>query len=258
MDEDSIKQAQIDATDIHAERAGLETGRIERFHAGGDVRRTEEAERKKGEGWRSFLSLLDRLMENPVYKAAVERAKYLLTEIQDKMDAAVLRNAESIQRLQNLRDDLLERAFKLPDGRAVFRVADGSLILADGSLLNEASDLASPHIPEGQYPSYEQYAGVRDALYSARERRNRLTDIVARLDGARSKLRDPDNPPPDVEAVEEIIEDVQKAGADIDEIVGSGINRNFAEATSSVSSDPNQPELEALAIPDLTAQTSIT
>ena len=216
MDEESIKQAQIDAADIHAERAGLETGRIERFVHATDER-TLEAERKKDSAWQSFQNLLQRYLDDPVYRAAWERANDLLTEVQDKLDAALEKVTAGIERLEILIEAQEEEAVKLPDGTAVFRAADGSVWTTDGRRLSEA-ETASLTFPEG-LPSWEQYSDTRDALQSARARRDRLIGIQEDvINPARDKLNDPDDPAQSVDEIEGIEDRLRRADEEIDAI----------------------------------------
>ena len=248
MDEDSIKQAQIDAADIHAERAGLETGRIERFVHATDER-SLEAERKKDSAWQSFQSLLQRYLDDPVYRAAWERVNDLLSEVQDKLDAALEKVTAGIERLEALIEAQEDNAVKLPDGTAVFRAADGSVRTADGRLLKEA-ETASLTFPEG-LPSWEHYSDARDALQSARARRDKLIGIQEDvIDPARDKLNDPDDPAQSVDEIEGIEDRLREAEETIDQLTSNDMSASFNRQPTTLEQTPAQrAELEAIKIP---------
>jgi hypothetical protein len=239
---------QQDFIDLQAELSGAPNGRTARFLTGENApRNKEEAEKEKAR--RTAQAMLDDLLLNPAYKEAWDRTSDLLNRTQDKLDAALLKNAAAIERLETLLADLEDKAAKLADGTAVFRAADGSVWTADGRRLSEA-ETASLSIPEDA-PSWEQYDGAQGALDSARARRKRLSGIQDDvLDPARERLNDQENPP-SLDEVEDIEKDVQRADAAIDEATQNDLTKPFQQASREPALVSVSEELDNLAIPTI-------
>lgn len=179
-----------DLDDLNNEAAGREVGRISRFHHERDPKFIEE---KKQERERR-LSALAQLMRDPVYAAAWQRANDAIDRAQAALDIALLENAQITEDLQERLEEMEGRAARLPDGRAVFRAADGSIRSADGQRLRSDALPASLIIPLDA-PSYEDYATSRDALTSARARGQELSRVQTEvIDPARERQADEDNP----------------------------------------------------------------
>ncbi|KCZ89731.1 hypothetical protein [Hyphomonas jannaschiana] len=234
MDKEISEKRQIDADDLNVELAGLNNGRIARFLVGDDDRPNGQ-ESKREKRWREFRTQLDMLLNDPAYREAWDRANNLLSNTQNKLDAALLKVTANIERLSELMEDLEDKATKLPDGTAVFRAADGSVWTKDGRKLSDEE--ASRLDIDENAPSWEQYKGANDALDSARTRRDKLIGIQTDvLDPARHKLNDPDNPS-SKEEIDDIEKNLKKADHDIDVISNASSKDLFA----SVSAD--EPEM---------------
>jgi hypothetical protein len=208
--DDYLQRQKGEFDDLQAELSGAPNGKVERFLTGGTSRNSKEEE--KAERARQVLQTqLDLMLMDPAYRSAWDKTNNLLSDTQDKLDAALLKVTASIDSLDDLVGDLEDKAAKLPDGTAIFKAADGSVWTADGRRLSDA-EAASLKIPENT-PSWEQYKGARDALDSARARRDKLigiqTDI---LDPTRTKLNDPSAPPSkdDLDDLSDILKDADK------------------------------------------------
>jgi hypothetical protein len=186
----SEKERQRDLDDLNNEAAGRDVGRISRFHHERDPKLIEEKKREK----ESRETALHQLMRDPAYAAAYQRANDAIDRAQQALDTALLENAQIAEDLQDRLDEMENRAARLPDGRAVFRAADGSLKTADGDRLRSEAVPASLIIPLDA-PSYEDYAAGRTALTSAVARGAELSEIQTTiLDPARDRLNDEDPP----------------------------------------------------------------
>jgi len=117
---------------------------------------------------------------------AYNRVNDLIDEAQTKLTDAVDKVAARIEHLEDVLADMEERTATLPDGTAVFRAADGTLISADGSHLSKA-DAALLLNPENLLP-HEQYEDAKGALQGARSRQDELSGIQPKLDDARDRL----------------------------------------------------------------------
>lgn len=186
----SEQKRQRDLDDLNNEAAGRDVGRISRFHHDRDPKTIEE---KKQERERR-MSALAQLMRDPAYAAAYQRARDAIDRAQVVLDAALLENAQITEDLQERLEEMEGRAARLPDGRAVFRTADGSIRTADGHRLRSEALPASLIIPLDA-PSYEDYALSRDALTSVRAHGQELSRVQTEvIDPARERLADEDNP----------------------------------------------------------------
>lgn len=213
MDERWSEQKQKqDLDDLNNERAGRDVGRQRRFLHDRDPDFTDQKKKENEQR----LSALMRLLRDPIYAAAYERATSALNQAQEALDAALLSNADQTERLQEQLDAMEETAARLPDGRLVFHSHDGSLKDAEGGPLRSEAVTASLSIPLDA-PSYEDYAATRDALTSARARGKDLAEIHTDIiEPARERLNDQDDPPSliELEAIERELDTVTKQIAD--------------------------------------------
>jgi hypothetical protein len=185
------QKRQRDLDDLNNEAAGREVGRISRFHHERDPKTIED---KKQERERR-LSALAQLMRDPEYAAAYQRANDAIDRAQAALDTALLENAQITEELQDRLDEMEARAARLPDGRAVFRSAGGSLRTTDGHRLRSEAIPATLILPLDA-ASYEDYAATRDALTSARAHGQELSRVQTEvIDPARDRMADQDNPP---------------------------------------------------------------
>lgn len=192
MDEEwAERKRRQDIDDLNNEAAGREVGRISRFHPDRDP---EVLNHKKREQ-EARMSALMRLMRDAEYAAAYQGAWDSLNNAQPALDEALIDNAADTEQLEESLREMEARAARLPDGREMFRGADGSLRTADGQRLRGDELPASLAIPANA-PSYEDYAAMRDALIAARQRGDHLARIQTEvIDPARDRLNDEDNPP---------------------------------------------------------------
>lgn len=191
MDEQwSEQKRKQDLDDLNNERAGRDVGRQRRFLHDRDPEFTDQKKKENEQR----LSALMRLLRDPIYAAAYERATSALNRAQEALDAALLGNVLQTERFQDQLGAMEETAARLPSGRLVFRSHDGSLKDAEGRPLRSEAGAASLSIPM-EAPSYEDYAATRDALTSARARGKDLAEIQTdMLDPARDRLNDQDDP----------------------------------------------------------------
>ncbi len=206
MDEKDRKQRQ-DFADHQSEVAGIDNGRADRFLTGTASRRTRVTSQREA-AERAFQTQLQLLLNDPAYALAHARATAVADDAQDKINAAMDDVTTRITHLKDTLDDMEDRTAKLPDGTCVFRDREGRLIAADGRHLSDA-EAASLLNPDALL-SYEYYKSLRDALTSATKRQDKLSGAQDRLDDARRRLNDPDEPPPSVEEVEDIEDDIRR------------------------------------------------
>ena len=209
-EEDQLEKHKTEFADLQDEIAGI-GHKAARFLDGEDSprHRKEQAEQRARD--LAFETQLQILLRDPVYAPAWNRANDKLDQAQAQLNVALDRVADRIANLQDLVDDLEQKAVKLDDGTAIFKGADGRIYTADGRHLPSEAVPASLLTQLDTSPSWEQYRDARDALQSARTRQQKLTDIQDDIDGTRKKLNDPDNPPS--------LDDLEELEAGLDEML---------------------------------------
>lgn len=199
---EAAKARRRDLHDLGNEQAGRETGRARRFlgpdaEDGSLDRRGKRAERR----FRDLLELL--LVTDPSYARLYRQADERLREAENKADAALAALAKALEAARRDEKELIDRAPKLSDGRAVFRRADGAVVDAEGRVIAglSAADIVWP-------PSAPRYEALREAGMRAAELEAAIDDLGAfRTDVLgrwRDRLEDGDDPP-SAEMLKEII-----------------------------------------------------
>ena len=232
MDEQSRQKTEF--RDHQAELSGAPNGRAERFFTG-EASRRGSAKDKEAKARREFLNQLELLMQDPAYRALWQNTMNKMDDLQEKLNTAIDKTSLQIEHLETLLEDLEDKAPKLEDGTAVFLDANGNVRTADGRQLQSDALTASLLLDLQTSPSYEQYAGARDALHSARARQDNLADIQDEVNKDRAVLTDPDNPP-SADEVRDIHDRVEGHTMAL---------QNLTEAKSSFSAVAN-PDIEDL------------
>ncbi len=188
---DDLKRKQ-DFDDLQNETADRDVGRHSRFLNEGE--RTAEIKRKKRDEERAFRTQLERLMQDPVYRAKYVDVMDGLRKAEQTTDAALERIAQTIRALEQDIQDMEDRAARLPDGTLVFRDANGVVRRADGSAVED--HLVETILWTGSEPGFEDYVDARNRLNDIKDSQSeveRYRDDT--LGSARDRLTDPDNPP---------------------------------------------------------------
>ncbi|MEP2640081.1 hypothetical protein [Roseobacter sp.] len=178
-----------DTDDFQNAIAGRDTGRQMRF--GGQTRDAENAERKKSE--RAYQDALDRLLQDPAYRALYEELGTRLSEAERNADQTIAAIETALEAVEDEIADMETNAAKGPDGAPVFRTADGRVVNADGEEL-------PPEIAEGiqwppNAPSAEDYfdaKGRHDALITSLDDWRKYRNDT--LGGIRDRHEDRGNP----------------------------------------------------------------
>lgn len=188
---DTIDKSQRrDFEDQQNELAGRETGRMARFGVGA-AREHEIKEKKRSE--RAYRDALDRLLLDPEYRRLYEELGSALGSAETESDSQITTIREQLSRVEEDIAAMERDAARGPDGRPVFRSADGRVVYADGS--DVPAEIAEGIIwPEGA-PSAEDFFASKDrqtALQHALEDWMIYRNDV--LGGVRDRYDDRDNP----------------------------------------------------------------
>ncbi len=157
-----------------AERFRTEKDRLDREHK----KRDEDARERTGE-----------ILEHAVVLATQEQVAALRADL-DAYDAAVtaalMENGEALDAARAAVDDMLDRAHRLPDGRRVFRSADGERVFDEFG--NDVTDQISPDEIDPSRPTWNEFAAGLERQRILEQERTDLLAFQAQVDEARQRL----------------------------------------------------------------------
>jgi len=198
-----------DYDDLQAERGGYDTGRIKRFLSP-EAREAARNGRQSGDKHSSRLSALDLLLLNdPEFARAYRQAMDALIDTEDVLERALETALAKAAETQRAYDELMDRAMRLPDGRAVFRDQLDVVREETGSAIDPT--LAETLEWQGYEPSYEDFDETRKADEEADAAVLAIRGDQAELGEIRQELTDADNPPT-TERVHELNERIDQIG----------------------------------------------
>jgi|GEM_PF-2994351 len=100
--------------------------------------------------------------------------------------AALMENAEKLDAARADVDDMLDRAHRLPDGRRVFRSADGERVFDEFG--NDVTDQISPDEIDPSRPTWAEFAAGLERQQMLEQERTELLTFQAQVDQARQRL----------------------------------------------------------------------
>ncbi|MEJ0038750.1 MAG: hypothetical protein WDO68_22185 [Gammaproteobacteria bacterium] len=241
VDIDSMPKSLRDSIDLNNEYAGRETGRMKRFLTAQD---TQGGEHEKEREERRFNALM-RLLQNPDYA----RAYFELETMVERADAAVTlalsRNSQDAADAQDHLAQIKDNAAQAPDGRKVFRAANGRVYYESGEAV---SDPALAERAMGS-PSWEEFQRAQAEIERLAKERREIEDYQRDVvDPARERLGDQDNPP----SKEELERRKRELETKMPEPVKSALDEINAPAAAAVPSS-NSAAADFLASPGLNA-----
>ncbi|MEM9668640.1 MAG: hypothetical protein AAF950_06910 [Pseudomonadota bacterium] len=184
---------QLDFEDLQREQSGVQGNRIARF-INEDARPGHVSGKRSATRTLIELSALEQLLLNdPEYAAAYHEVDRLLRDAEQRTDAAIAQTDADLADANADHSDIVDKANRLPDGRAVFRGADGRVYTEDGQVVSD-TDAAGVVWKDGA-PTYEDLLGNRKRIENLQKRRDDLEryrhDVLA---PARDKMDDQENP----------------------------------------------------------------
>ncbi len=159
--------------------AGRETGRI-LPRVGQNAPDTGSQRAKRFSETVDLITNLQAMLQDPEYAKAYTRVKGLLEEAERLTENALVEAEAALE-------EIIARAVKLPDGRAVFRDKDGNVRTEDGAII-DAAIAAGIDWPDDA-PSFEEFESRKKRIDDLREYQ------VDTLGKARGELEDEHNPP---------------------------------------------------------------
>jgi len=180
-------------SDHQAAIAGRETGRI-LPRVGQNTPDAESGSSKRFADTVDLLTNLQAMLQDPEYAKAYTRVKGLLNEAERLTENALIEAEAALE-------EIVDRAVKLSDGRAVFKDKDGNVRSEDGAVI-DAALIAGIDWPDDA-PSYEELERGKLRIDDLREYQ------VDTLGKSRDELEDENNPP-SIERLEELESEIQK------------------------------------------------
>jgi agmatine/peptidylarginine deiminase len=172
--------------------------------------RDDKEKEKDREERRAELSELADVM---VMASAVEVEAFHVTL--DHYDTAtyeaIIANEELLASLYRERDDMLAKAYVLPDGRRVFESEDGLRVFDEFGTELDAS-LITPEEIEDWRPKAERFQSNDSQIDDALSERSRLVEYQQQLDEARERAKEGEITAEDLKALEQdLTEDMPDA-----------------------------------------------
>lgn len=201
----SEAKRQRDFDDLQNEISGADTGRMRKFLSPNDDR-TPDGKRKKAEQERMRQTLAD-LMRDPEYARLYSELGNRLRDAETQADTALATIQRLLAAAQQEVADMEDSAARDPDGRQVFRYADGRVVYADGS--DVAPEIVAGIVWPTNAPSAEDY-------FAAKTRQQALVDQLRELDTYRNDVLggirdryDSDDPPMSHDDLKDALDEIE-------------------------------------------------
>lgn len=163
---------------LHAEREKAERDYAERI----DDRIKQRREELREAGDVAHIVAVVMASEDAIARFERQLDLYDTTTIE-----ALQANAEELDAAAQARDEMLEKAHVLPDGRRVFRTEDGTAVFDEhGKKLSD--ETISPHAINRSRPSWEAFDAVVQDFTTLTEERTELLAYQEQLDEMRERL----------------------------------------------------------------------
>lgn len=199
-------RAAQDGADLNNEVAGRKTGRQTRFLPGDATGERSTPAERRAKVYRDLLDLL--LATDPIYAARYAEAEALLGRAEEATEAAIAEAQSAAAEAAAALADVLGRANRLPDGRRVFRAADGAVYDEHGRRLSDAE--AAGIVWKDDAPSYDAYRRVREHAEASQQALDGLllyqVDVIGHW---RGRMDDRENPP-SLEELDEMQREIEE------------------------------------------------
>jgi hypothetical protein len=227
-----------DFDDLQNELSGNDVGRIQRFLSPEASALLTDKRNGKQSAAMTALDLM--LLDNPHYAEIYHNAMDKMADYENATERALVKLEAKLSDAEADIENTLDHTATLPDGRKVFRDADGQVWDEHQNLIDEAT--AASIEWQGSEPSYEAYLEQR---HRAQELRNSIHDVRVYqtdvLGVLRDKMTNPDHPM----SADEIKAGIADAGKRMPEAVQAEMPKDTASpsASSERSNDISIPNL---------------
>lgn len=180
-----------DRDDYHFAISGVDVGRQRRHVQDGDID-PATGEKKKDKVAEAMMRTLEDWLRDENYRKAHETLTDTLRSGLNEADSLLSQIRNQISEAKDALNDMLDKAPRLPDGRRVFRFADGSVKDEEGNIIDD--DFAAHiHWPDNA-PTGEGYFGLRIRIEDLRTREREVLGIETDLSDIHNRANDNDNP----------------------------------------------------------------
>jgi hypothetical protein len=184
---------------------------VERY--GEIIRRAQQEARKKEQEERAEAGAED-ILDMVIMATSTELAAFDVTinHYETATYDALIENERLLEIVRQRHEEMLEKAYTLPDGRKVFESEDGLRVFdADGNELD--ATVITPEEIEDWRPKHEAFQADRDELADLEAQRAEIIGYQERLELAREQVKDGEISQSDLDALE------QELAADIPDAV---------------------------------------
>lgn len=187
------ERMQDDFDNLQHSLSGVETGQQSRHGLSKDTSGSVFGDKRKSitEQIRETLEWL--LLNNQAYAEAHEAAMTSLRSTETTVTDTLDRLLSNLEREQATFKEMLGRAVTLPDGRKVFRDAQGQVKALEGEIID--ADLAASIQWRGDEPSYEEIIQQKSHVDDLKAGINEVRSIETELGGIRGELTNNEQPP---------------------------------------------------------------
>lgn len=195
---DSLREARKrdDFDNLQHSLSGVETGQQSRHGLSKNTSGSVFGDKRKTitEQIRETLEWL--LLNNPAYAEAHQAAMTSLRSAETTVTNALDRLLANLEKEQAIFNEMLERGASLPDGRKVFRDAQGQVKTLDGEIIDK--DLAATIQWRGDEPDYEDIIQQKTHVDDLKNGINEVRGIETELGSIRGELTNNEKPPTQV------------------------------------------------------------
>ncbi|UWQ73601.1 hypothetical protein [Leisingera sp. M658] len=177
--------------DFNNEMAGRDVGRMGRFLPSGE--RDPKKVAKQREERAAMLTNLQILMQNdPEYAALYRETEEKLRDAQSRLDTALDKVQQLKAGTEEAMLDIMNRAARLPDGRAVFQDQDGNVRYEDGTAVD--TDLAESIVWRGDEPKLAELEAAANRMTDLLELENSIHAGQAEIGDMQERMADQRDP----------------------------------------------------------------
>ncbi|MEM6900866.1 MAG: hypothetical protein AAF583_13995 [Pseudomonadota bacterium] len=155
-----------------------------------------------------YRSLLEILLEDPIYRARYDEVRQALTSALMATEQALAVIASEIEQAIDTKEDLRGKAARLPDGTRVYRDAKGKIRREDGSIVDDT--LAATIIWTGQEPGFEEMQAAENALAALQAQQDDLDAFQNNVLGPPQNQMSNQDDPPTLEELDQILTDIDQ------------------------------------------------
>lgn len=205
-----------------------------------ELRREDKRRKDKERDDEERKSEADGLIEVMVFASATELGSFevKLNHYEEATYDALIENERLLELMRGVCDDMLEKAYELPDGRRVFESEDGIRVFDEFGTELDPSVITADEIEDWR-PKYEAFKETQDSIDALLEERNAIIEYQQKLDEARERVKDGEISPDELKSLE------RELAADMPESVRAELTSEHAPAPVEAAPDAEPDPVHA-------------